>query len=99
MLAHEGPDGGRGDQHRRLAGAGGLLEAVAHQVDELGQPRRLHRQAALVALADDRFGEGLLPLGAERDQRQIAGRRGVLGAELAREPGAHMLGHRERSCG
>ena len=58
---------------------------LAHQRDELGQPRRLHRQAAVVALADDRLGEGLLPLRRQRDQRQVAARRGVLRADLARE--------------
>src|SRR6516165_4890493 len=33
---------------------------------------------------------------AERNERQIAGRRGVLGAELAREPPPHVLGQRRR---
>jgi hypothetical protein len=51
--AHEWTDRGRGDQHRRLAVARGVLETVAHDGDELGQPRRLHRQHAVVALADD----------------------------------------------
>ena len=41
--------------------------------DELGQPRGLHREAAVVALADDRFGEVLFPPRGERDQRQMAG--------------------------
>ena len=59
--ADERADARRGDQHRGLALAGGLLEALAHEGDEFRQPGRLHRQAAVVALADDRFGEILFP--------------------------------------
>src|SRR3954466_847523 len=63
--AHEGPDARRGDQHRRLAFARRILEALADERDELGEFRRLHREALVLALADDRLGEGLLPLGRE----------------------------------
>ena len=90
--AHERPDGGRGHQHRCFAVFRRLLEFFPHQVDEFGEFRRLHGEVAIVALADDRFGKGLLPFGGERDDRQRAGRGHVLGAELAREPGADMLG-------
>src|ERR687888_1733964 len=53
--AYERPGAGRGDEHWRFAGAGGLLEAFAHQRNELGQAGGLHRQILVVALADDRF--------------------------------------------
>ena len=94
--AHERPDIGRSDQHRRFAVPRRLLEFFADQVDEFGQLGGLHGKAAVVALADDGFGESLLPFGGERDQRQIAVRAGVLGAELAREPRADMLGQHRR---
>src|SRR5437879_3061730 len=68
--ADELPYAGRGDENRHFALARGLLETLAHQGDELGQARRLHGEVALLALADDRFGEGLLPAGRQRDQRQ-----------------------------
>ncbi len=67
--------------------------------DELGQPRRLHGKAPLVALADDRLGERLLPLRRQRDQRQVALRRGVLGADLAGEADPHVLGDGDRIAG
>src|SRR5262245_3341591 len=87
--AYEGTDAGRGHQHRRLAGLRRLLEPRPHERDELGQLRGLHRKMPVVALADDRFGEGLLPFGAERDERQVAGGRGVLRADLARQARTH----------
>src|SRR5215470_16313621 len=59
--AHERADARGGDQHGVLALAGGVLEAVAHQADELGEARGLHRELPVLALADDRFDEGLLP--------------------------------------
>ena len=64
------------------------------EIDEFGELRRLHGEAAVVALADDRFGKSLLPFGGERDDRQVAGGTGVLGAELAREPRADVLDQR-----
>src|SRR5215471_7866309 len=60
--AHERTDCGRGNEHRRLALTRGVFEALAHQGDEFGEARRLHRQLTLVALADDRFGKRLFPL-------------------------------------
>ena len=70
--AHERPDRCRGHQNRRLALAGRLFEAVTHDGHEFGQLGRLHRKAALLALADQRFGKGLLPFRRQRDQRQVA---------------------------
>jgi hypothetical protein len=56
---------------RRLAFARRLLEFLAHQIDELGELGWLHGEIAVVALADDRFRERLLPSGGERDDRQV----------------------------
>ncbi len=88
--AHERADAGGGHQHRRLADLRRLLEALPDERDEFGQARGLHRQAAVVALAHDRFRERLLPFRRQRDQRQVARRR-VLRAELARQPRPHVL--------
>src|SRR5690349_20243325 len=66
--AHERPDARRGHEHRRLALAAGMLEPLPHEANELGKFGRLHREAALLALADDRHGERLFPFGGERDQ-------------------------------
>src|SRR5262249_36017562 len=90
--ANEVPDAGRGDEDRNLALAGRLLEAVAHQGNELGQAGGLHGEAALLALADNRFGERLLPPGGQRDQRQGPRPRGGLGAGLAGGPGPRRPG-------
>src|ERR1041384_855123 len=67
--AHERTYAGGSDQHRRLPVARRLLEFLPHQINELGEFRRLHREIALVALADDRFSEGLFPSRGERDDR------------------------------
>ena len=93
---YEGPDRGRSDQHRRFALACGLFEPLAHDGHELRQPRRLHGEAAFLALADQRFRKRLLPLRRQRDQRQIAVDRGVLRADLARQARADMFDHRRR---
>src|SRR4051795_4740634 len=65
--AHEGPHARRGDQHRRLAFARRILEALADERDELRELGGLHREALVLALADDRLGERLLPFGRECD--------------------------------
>src|SRR5215472_11981364 len=97
--AHERTDRGRGDEHRRLALTRGVFEALAHQGDEFGEARGLHRQLTLVALTDDRFGEGLFPFGRQGDEREVAARRAVLRTDLAREPRADVLGERRRIAG
>src|SRR3954454_5218957 len=68
-----------------------VLEAVAHRLHEVGEARGLHGEVALVALADDRLEEGLLPLRREGDDWQVPGGRGVLGTELAGEARPHVL--------
>jgi hypothetical protein len=77
---HKGPDAGGGDQDRRFAVARCLFEFVAHQIDELGERGGLHREIAVVALADDGFGKGLLPFGRQSDDRQRAIRHHMLSA-------------------
>ena len=89
--AHEGPRLHRGDEHRHLADTRGILEPVADRMHELRQPRGLHGEVAVLALADDRFDEGALPGRRQRDDRQVPGRRRILRADLAGEPGADML--------
>src|SRR6185369_3344294 len=74
-------------------------EAFTDERDELGQARGRHGEALVLALADDRLGEGLLPFGRERDQRQVAVGRGVLGADLARKPRAYVLDQVGRIAG
>src|SRR4029077_16025553 len=54
--AHEWPNFRRGYQGRRFRLAGGLLEALADQVDKFGQARWLPRQWPLVVLSDQRLG-------------------------------------------
>ena len=79
--------------------AAGFVETLAHRLDELLKLRRRHGELAFLALADNGFGEGLLPGGRQRDQRQIAAGRQIGVAELARQAGAHMLGDVERVLG
>src|SRR3546814_19420085 len=55
---------------------------------------RRHCELALLALADDRLGECLLPFRRQRDQGNEAAFVRVGVAELPGEPGAHMLGDR-----
>src|SRR5258705_5873208 len=61
--AHEWPRAGRSDEHGRFSGPRRLLETLAHERDELGETRGLHGKVLVVALADNRFGKRLLPLG------------------------------------
>ena len=53
----------------------------------------MHRQRAFLALADQRLRECLLPFRRKRDQWKVAVRRGVLRADLTRQPRANMLDH------
>ena len=78
--------------------AGGVLEAFADAGDELGKPRRLHREAAVCGRRPCRRStrEILLPLCRQSDQRQVACGRGVLGADLPGETGSHMFGNADR---
>src|ERR1051326_1547179 len=89
--AHEWADARRGHQHRRLALAPGVLESLAHESNELGELGRLHGDAALLALADDRLGERLFPFGGEHNQRQVARRRGVRSEEHTSELQSHSF--------
>src|SRR5476651_1186568 len=65
--AYECPDSRRCDQHWCFALACGFLEPIAYQGDELSEPRWLHGEVFVVALADNRLGEILLPFGGQRD--------------------------------
>src|SRR5207248_2965132 len=81
--ADKRPHPRRSDEYRRLALTRCILEPLAHERNEFGQARWCHREALVLTLADDRLGEGLLPFGRQRDQRQVAVWRGVLRTDLA----------------
>ena len=82
---------GRGHDRRQLAAHRVRLERLAQRLDEPLQLGRRHRQLALVALAGERAGEGLLPVGRQREDRHEAAFAPCRRADLTGEPGPDML--------
>ena len=89
--AHERPNGGAGEEYRSFAEHGVFLKHRTHRVDEFLQLAGGHGQLFVVAIAGEGLGVFLLPRGRESDERNEASLVGVLMADLAREPRAHML--------
>src|SRR5690606_26037627 len=85
-----GPDRGARQQDRRFALAGGFLEGREHRPNEFLEAARHHGELDVVAFADQRLGEFLLPLRAHGHERQIALRSDMGGADLSRQPRADM---------
>src|SRR5690348_17229598 len=87
-----GPDRRARQQHGVLAAHGEALEIASNGLNEFLELQRRHAEMALLALSREGFGEGLLPLRRECDERNDALVVGIGVGNLPREAGAHVLG-------
>ena len=81
-----------GQKDRHFALFRMFFERLTDRGDEVLQSAWRHRQLFVLALAGERFGECLLPIGGQGNKWDIAGGGGVFVADLARQPRPNMLG-------